>query len=57
MKVNEEKTEIMFFGKNSQNVLANVKGTAVESKDCMKALGIVIDKGLTWGPHISSLKK
>jgi len=23
----------------------------------MKALGVVIDKGLTWGPHISSLKK
>jgi len=35
----------------------NVKGTAVESKESMKALGVVIEKGLTWGPHISSLKK
>jgi len=57
MKVNEEKTEIMLFGKTSPRVLVNVKGTAVESKDHMKALGIVIDKGLTWGPHIASLKK
>lgn len=57
MKVNEEKIEIMLFGNSSPIVLVDVKGTAVESKESMKALGVVIDKGLTWGPHISSLKK
>jgi len=57
MKVNEEKTEILLFGKESPNVILNVKGAAVESKSSLKALGIEIDKGLTWKPHISTLKK
>jgi len=45
------------FGKDSLNILINVKGEAVESKDNIKALGIRIDKGLNWAPHVSSLKK
>jgi len=57
MKVNEEKTEIILFGKNNPPVTINVKGTAVESKASIKALGIVIDKGLTWNDHVSALKK
>jgi len=47
----------MLFGRDSPNVLLNVKGVPVESKDSMKALGVQIDKGLTWQSHISSLKK
>jgi len=57
MKVNEGKTEILLFGKDSPNVIINVRGTAVESKDSIKALGIQLDKGLTWKPHVTSLKK
>jgi len=57
MKVNEEKTEIVLFGKKPQNITLNVKGTAVESKEAIKALGIVIDKGLTWNHHVTALKK
>jgi len=56
MKVNEEKTEIVLFGKNNPPVTLNVKGTAVESKASIKALGIVIDKGLSWSDHVSALK-
>jgi len=47
MKVNKRKTEIVLFGKTQPNVLINVKESAVESKDCIKALGVLIDKGLT----------
>jgi len=57
MKVNEGKTEIMLFGRENPKVLINVKGEPVESKDQIKALGIIIDKGLSWRPHISLLKK
>jgi len=57
MKVNEEKTEIVLFGKDNPKVLVNVKGAPVESKDQIKALGIIIDKGLTWQSHITLLKK
>jgi len=56
MKVNEGKTEILLFGKNSPNIIINVRGTAVESKDSIKALGLQLDKGLTWKPHVTSLK-
>jgi len=48
MRVNESKTEIILFGKEQPKVVVNVKGVAVESKDCIKALGVLIDKGLTW---------
>jgi len=57
MKVNEDKTEIVLFGKGNQTVELDVKGTTVESKEAIKALGIVIDKGLTWNNHVSALKK
>lgn len=57
MKVNETKTEVILFGKDHQNILLNVKGVPVESKDHIKALGIQIDKGLTWGNHVKTLKK
>jgi len=56
MKVNDEKTEILLFGKNSPNVAINVRGTSVQSKDSIKALGLHLDKGLTWKPHVASLK-
>jgi len=57
MKVNQSKTEIIAFGKDQPPVSINVKGTQVETKEVIKALGIQIDKGLTWTPHIQSLKK
>jgi len=38
-------------------IIINVKGSAVETKEVIKALGVQIDKGLTWIPHIASLKK
>jgi len=37
MKVNEEKTEIVVFEKNNPTAILNVKGTAVESKESIKA--------------------
>lgn len=57
MKVNEAKTEIILFGKDQPTALLNVKGTAVESKTKMKALGVHIDSTLSWSAHVSSLKK
>jgi len=47
----------MHFGKDKPNVLINVKGSPVESKDHIKALGIIIDKELSWRPHVTALKK
>jgi len=57
MKVNEAKTEIMIFGKNMPSTNINVKGVAVATKDCIKALGVQIDKDLSWKTHITTLKK
>jgi len=57
MKVNESKTEIIHFGVASPNLVLNVKGSAVETRSCIKTLGIHLDKGLTWNEHISSLKR
>jgi len=57
MKLNEEKTEIIVFGKDNPSVLINVKGAAVESKNQIKALSILVYNGLTWRPHVTALKK
>jgi len=57
MKVNQSKTEIMAFGRDQQTTVISVKGMAIETKEAMKALGVTIDKGLTWAPHINNLKK
>jgi len=56
MKVNESKTEIVLFGASQPGVLINVRGEAVGSKDCIKALGITIDKGLSWKPHVANIR-
>lgn len=47
MKVNKNKMKIILFGKDEPKILANVKGIAVESKPCIKALGVQIDKALS----------
>jgi len=57
MKVNEDKTEVILFGKDQPKVLVNVKGTPIESKNQIKALGIIIDKEILWRPHVTTLKK
>lgn len=57
MKVNESKTEIIIFGKNMPSSSVNVKGVVVATKDCIKALGIQIDKDLNWKTHVTTLKK
>jgi len=57
MKVNEAKTEIIIFGKNLPSSKVKVKGVDVETKDSIKALGVQIDKELSWKPHITKLKK
>jgi len=57
MKVNESKTEIIIFGKKIPSTKIKVKGVDVETKDNIKALGVLIDKELSWKPHISGLKK
>jgi len=57
MKVNESKTEIVLFGKDPPKVLVNVRGFPVKLKGSIKALGVLIDKELTWREHITSLRK
>jgi len=57
MKVNEAKTEIIIFGKNTPPSNVIVKGVTVTTKDCIKALGVQIDKDMSWKTHISTLKK
>jgi len=57
MKVNEAKTEIILFGKNRPITQVTVKGARVEMKECIKALGVQIDKELSWKDHVATLKK
>jgi len=57
MKVNEAKTEIIIFGKNMPSSNVSVKGVNVATKECIKALGVQIDKDLSWKTHIATLKK
>jgi hypothetical protein len=55
LKVNEEKTEIVIFYKNTcipEDVLIN--GTTVRTKATMKVLGITMDATLTWNEHVNT---
>jgi hypothetical protein len=58
MLLNIEKTNIMHFslrGKKEHNLNIYCNGRLVPQVDEVKYLGLVIDSGLTCGPHIDSL--
>ena len=57
------KTEIIMFNPKKKNdtlkikTIENYKEKIIESKDCIKILGLLIDNKLNWSKHIKSLKK
>jgi hypothetical protein len=58
MKVNKDKTEVVVFTKKGiTKEQIEVAGTMIESKHCMKALGVMVDCNLRWQLHIESTVK
>ena len=57
------KTEIIMFNPKKKNdtlkikTIENYKEKIIESKDCIKILGLLIDNKLNWRKHIKSLEK
>jgi hypothetical protein len=53
LKVNEEKTEVVFFGrKNNKTTPVVINGKEVTPKSSMRVLGICFDEKLNWRQHI-----
>ena len=52
---NPEKFQMLFPGTKNSNIVLNVGHFALESSECVKLLGITIDSGLTFYPHVQDL--
>ena len=54
LKVNEKKTELCLFHRNSQEVISIVVGgQIVNSTHQMNVLGVLFDSNLTWAKHVN----
>ena len=54
LKVNETKTEICLFHRNStQKISITLQNERINSKNSMNVLGVVFDSRLNWSEHVS----
>ena len=57
MKANPDKFQAMCISRQNYDLEINVHGTTVKSSECVKLLGVLIDRKLTFGDHVSVLCK
>ena len=59
LSLNIDKTHIMIFGPNTKSKLPDInvtiEGTPLDIVQTTKFLGLILDSGLTWKPHITAL--
>ena len=58
--INSEKTEFMIFKKGASleiSVNSGVNRVQIQSKECLKVLGVFVDSNLTFLKHISQIRK
>ena len=52
---NPEKFQLLFPGTKNANIVINLGQYPLESSECVKLLGVSIDSGLTFYPHIQDI--
>ena len=62
LKMNEKKTAFMLVGskqklKNVTDFHLHVSGATVKASGSIKMLGVIVDSGLSWSAHVSSVVK
>ena len=62
MKVNASKTQLLVLGtkpmlRNMPRITLNVRGATIEESDTVKNLGLLMDRSLTYEPHINHLSR
>jgi len=58
MVVNHQKTELIYFStKHQPQIEISVGNSVIKSQNSIKALGITIDKDLSWNPHVNNTAK
>nr|XP_049577520.1 centrosomal protein of 44 kDa isoform X1 [Syngnathus scovelli]XP_049577521.1 centrosomal protein of 44 kDa isoform X1 [Syngnathus scovelli] len=56
LSLNVSKTKFMVFGKANIKIRIEIDGTEIERVQENKFLGVIIDDGLSWKPHIKNVK-
>ena len=57
MKMNEDKSHLLVFGSNGEDVSVNISGSLIQESDEKKLLGLTLDRRLNFKNHISNLYK
>lgn len=54
LEFNPQKTEVVMFSRRNKNppFKLEIDGAEIEYSDTVKYLGLVLDKKLSWQPHI-----
>lgn len=57
--VNESKTELMYYSKNSlnHNLLFVINGCSVTATRTLKAIGVLLDSKMSWDDHMHQVVK
>ena len=57
MKMNEDKSHLLVFGSNGEDVSVNISGSLIQESDEEKLLGLTLDRRLNFKNHVSNLCK
>lgn len=59
LSLNLKKTKFMIFGnrKKDESIVLSIAGTKIMKVREIRFLGVLLDEGLTWKPHISHIQK
>ena len=55
MKMNEDKSHLLVFGSNGEEVSINISGSLIQKSDKKILLGVKLDRRLNFKNHISNL--
>ena len=57
MKMNEDKSYLLFFGNKDDEMTVNISGSLIDESDEEKLLGVTLDKKLNFKAHVNDLCK
>ena len=57
LKIAPNKSQIIYIGKNNQKKGYQIGGVVIPEEECIRDLGVLVDKKLTFKQHINKIVK